>query len=385
MSTIILRHVSLDDIVVEGLKRVVLRGVIDPQSLHLLRIDDYQRDAQPLQTQRSIMEALVSGEPLPEIELGMRGDHWDGAERAVTLYDPVFIIDGLQRVTTALHAMTTKNGLIPHLGAIVHLNTTREWERERFRKLNSFRLKVSPAILLRNMRDESPTIKLLIALSADPAGAIRGRIQWDQRMKKGELMSPLTLARITGYLHAHKGATRSAMRSELIGGIDKLIATIGTKPVRENIITYFDVLDECWGLRTVHYTTGARHLRSSFMFALAKMLSNHTDFWSADGLKLVVSADLRKKIKTFPINKEKVLGDLAGASGKASDHLQQLLVEHVNFGKRSRRLRHRFMPRLVTSGDENETEAAIASGPGPGDDVNGGPEAFGFTRLRRAS
>ncbi|MEN9561336.1 MAG: hypothetical protein RIQ56_609, partial [Candidatus Parcubacteria bacterium] len=120
---------------------IILRGVIDPSCLKLLRIDDYQREVQPLGSQKSILRALEKGSPLPSVDLGMRGQDFTSRESAFLLKDPVYIIDGLQRISTAIHHLGVKPGSDVRIGAEVHFNTDRNWERDRFHTLNAYRQK----------------------------------------------------------------------------------------------------------------------------------------------------------------------------------------------------------------------------------------------------
>src|SRR3954469_4750644 len=86
---------SLDDF---G-KQTVLRGIIDNDSLSGLLTDYYQRELLPDSNRRDIIEALEKEVQLPDIELGMRGQTFTmPTPILVTLEDPTYIIDGLQRV-----------------------------------------------------------------------------------------------------------------------------------------------------------------------------------------------------------------------------------------------------------------------------------------------
>ena len=51
---------------------IILRGSIDPDSLPLLKVDEYQREVLPLSTIQEIMQGLQTGS-VPDIVLGMRG------------------------------------------------------------------------------------------------------------------------------------------------------------------------------------------------------------------------------------------------------------------------------------------------------------------------
>ena len=65
-------------------KTVILRGVIDPDSLQHLRVGEYQRDVLPLASLASLVDAIKRGDKVPDIELGMRGQREaerDGGEQ----------------------------------------------------------------------------------------------------------------------------------------------------------------------------------------------------------------------------------------------------------------------------------------------------------------
>src|SRR3954452_16034050 len=103
---------------------IILRGVIAPDSLHLLQVDDYQREILPFARIRDLVGALENGN-VPDIVLGMRGGAYHDRDGVFYLQDPVFIIDGLQRTTAAKHLLM-KGGREPRLGVKVHFNTSKE-------------------------------------------------------------------------------------------------------------------------------------------------------------------------------------------------------------------------------------------------------------------
>lgn len=323
-------------------KEIVLRGVVSPASLELLMIDDYQREAMPLTSQSSILQALTEGKILPDIELGMRGQRYQLKDGVFVLRDPVYIIDGLQRVTTARHLQATNPEIVIRLGATIHFDTTKEWERERFRILNTLRLKVSPNVLLRNKREESPAIAMLYALCQDKGFPLSGRVAWSQRMTKGEMLSALGLAKVTGILHGHKAPTRRTSIYELVPALDKAVEIVGINNMRANITAFFSLIDECWGIRRVQYKEGAIYMRGAFLQVLARLLSDHTDFWrESDEKRLMVEAPLRRKLALFPIHDPQVV-NLASSGGKSRELLYLLMRDHVNSGKRTRRLTSRL-------------------------------------------
>jgi hypothetical protein len=358
-SFVVMESAALDE---TPTKEIILRGVVTSESLSCLMVDDYQREAMPLSSQASILKALTSGQTLPDIELGMRGGRFKEKEEGVfTLQDPVYIIDGLQRVNTGLHILATKPGVPVRIGATIHFNTTKEWEIERFRVLNTLRLKVSPNVLLRNKRDDSSAISLLYNLSNnDKSFALHERVSWSQRMSKGELISALGLAKVTGVLHSHKAATRRTAIEELVPALDKAVELVGTNNMRANVSVFFDVIDECWGIKRVQYREGAAYIKGAFLTVLARVFSDHRDFWrQEDEKRLVVEASLRRKIGQFPIHDPNVV-NLASSGGKSREILYVLIRDHINNGKRTKRItaRNGDMIGPIIDDDENGRDAA---------------------------
>src|SRR5262245_5861040 len=99
---------ALDEVATERGQQIVLRGVIDPASLALLKVDEYQREPLPLSALTSLRQALRDGESLPDIELGMRGNDFDcrGTLDEFWLKGSCYIIDGQQRRNAALHILS---------------------------------------------------------------------------------------------------------------------------------------------------------------------------------------------------------------------------------------------------------------------------------------
>lgn len=336
---------------------IVLRGVVDSSSLRLLKTDDYQREVAPLSSQDSIMTALRTGQTLPDIELGMRGEQYKSLKGDVhLLLDDVYIIDGLQRVSTAMHFLAINPENTVHLGAQIHFGTTKKWERERFRILNTLRSKVSPNVILRNKREESVAIAMLYKLcTEDRMFMLHTRVSWGQRMSRGELISALTLAKLVGLLHSHKAASRRNDIDDLVPALDKAVEIFGIQSVKENTKTFFDLIDECWGVRKIQYKEGAPHIKGTFLDVLARIVADHFDFWrQPDERRLVVEATLRRKLALFPLYDPQV-SNLASAGGKARDLLYLLMVDHINSGKRTKRLRPRS-PDIIDRGEADDAE-----------------------------
>ncbi|MBP9822490.1 MAG: hypothetical protein KBC81_03570 [Candidatus Pacebacteria bacterium] len=340
-------------------KELILRGVIKQDCLTHLMVDDYQREAMPLTALSSIIQALENGDALPDIELGMRGGRFKDKDGNFVLQDILYIIDGLQRVNAAIQILKTKPDVKIRLGATVHFNTTKEWERERFRVLNTLRSKVSPNVLLRNKREESSAVKMLFALSkGDRQFALYERIAWGQRMIKGDLIGALTFAKVTGVLHSHKAPTRRTSVNQLVPALDKALEVVGIQAMRKNVRGFFDLIDECWGIKRVQYREGAVYMRGTFLHVMARLISDHTDFWRGDGQEeLFVEASLRRKIASFPIH-DPAVTSLASSGGKSRDMLYMLMRDHINSGKRTKRLTSRTGD-MVSLGTDDDDDAVV--------------------------
>lgn len=337
---------------------IVLRGALDITTLGEILVDDYQREAQPLASQGRIIAALKAGDRLPDVDLGMRGSDFTSKGGEFLLKNKTYVIDGLQRISTII-----AYGKEARIGATVHFNTTRDWERARFHKLNNWRSKVSPNVTLRNMREDNAGLLMLYGLSYDKGFVLCDRITWGQRMSRVELITALNLSKATLRLHAHKsGKTGGSSSLDDIASV--LLTTakaVGMQQVRNNMKTFFNLIDECWGIKSVQFKDGAIHMRGSFLSVVAKLLSDHHDFWSdADEKKLFISIDLKRKIAQFPVFDPSVR-NLVGSSGKANEVLYLLLRDHINSGKRTKRLRVRSEA-LVSFADEegdNETPSEV--------------------------
>lgn len=329
--TVRIIHAALD----EQDNDIIARGVIDLDNLNDIRIAEYQREVAPLATLEELAEAFRKNE-VPDIELGMRGHTCDTKGDVILLKDPVFVVDGLQRMSAAKHAISM--GITPRLGATVHFGTTEDWERKRFHVLNAKRKKVSPNVLLRNLRHDYEVIDMIYKLSWDSQFAARGRVSWTQRMQREQIFTALSILKATGGLHQSFGPGRSTSISGLVPNLQKIYTRIGRVAFRHNMVEFFDIIEACWGIREVVYREQATHLKGSFLTALAEVFARHDVFWTENTARLNVSADIRAKLRIFPLRDPQVVA-LATTSGTgARSMLYRLLVDHINSGKRSRRL-----------------------------------------------
>src|SRR5260370_5388690 len=143
---------------IDGKVEIILRGEIEPSYLFSLKPGEYQREVLPLSLDPDLIDATRKG-IVPSITLGMRGGNYDiKNHNTYLLYDPVYIIDGLQRVTAAGELLKRKASL-PRLGVTIYFNTKESWERTLFTKLNTTARKLSPNILVANLRHTSESVK----------------------------------------------------------------------------------------------------------------------------------------------------------------------------------------------------------------------------------
>lgn len=339
--------------------KIILRGVVDPKSFQHLMVAGYQREILPESKINELTSVMEAGEVLPDIELGMRGDNFDTcADGTVNLRDATYIIDGLQRVTAG--KVVVEKGRSPRLGCLIHLSTTEEWESERFKALNLYRTKLSTNVLFRNMRDKSPAIGELYAFSEEErTSPMFGRVCWQQRMAGNQLITANLLLKAAGFINARFGPGRSTVFDQLVSALDKTQATMEKGRFTGNVRTFFNVIDECFNIRRRTFKSGATCMRTTFLRAFAYVLVEHKDFW--DGQKLCVNRPMIKKITTFPVNDPEVMR-LGGQSGKAWFTLAEMMIDHINSGKRVENRLSRFTAVASDEGeDEDEAPASIAS------------------------
>jgi hypothetical protein len=313
--------------------QIVLRGVISPESIAHLKVGPYQREILPVSKINDLVTAFNEGS-VPDIDLGMRGGDYMEKDGAFYLQNDVYIIDGLQRTTAARQVI--KANKTPKLGAIVHFNTTEEWERNRFRVLNTTNTKLSPSVLIRNMQKEYLVVDLLLSLVKDKTFILYDKVCWNQRMVRQELITGLTLLKSSAFLHSRFGSTRGQRIGELIPALQKVYDKLGRSILRENIKAFWDLLDECWQVRYITFKEGSVCLKSGFLLMMATIFSEHSNFWRDS--KLFIEKDLRRKISLFPINDPEIIKLAGQGGGVSSDILYQLMIRHINSGKRTKRL-----------------------------------------------
>jgi hypothetical protein len=317
---------------------IILRGVIDHDSLDLLQVDDYQRKAMTGKKIKELQKALLTRSGVPDITLGVRADTY--TERGGAFYlDPVYIIDGLQRVTAARQLLLCDPHSPFRLGGLFHFGTTEEIERNMFEALNVHQTRLSPNVTLRNQRYNYEVADALYRLSSSMIFVMSDRISWEQHMKRGDLITALSYFKVAGMLHSHLGSGRGSNALELVRGLEKIMAGVGQNKFVSNVREFFDIVHQAWGVRDVAYREGASYLKSAFMLALARIFSDHTNFWRED--RLTVDKQTVDKLKLFKVY-DPYIADLASTGGV--DIIYDKLVKHINSGRRTKRLKPRMAP-----------------------------------------
>lgn len=312
--------------------RIILRGVVDPASLRLLNRPDYQREVLPSQV-RDLLEAMKAGERVPDIEVGMRGASHHVREGVFYLQDPVYIIDGLQRVTAGIEF--SARGGEPHIGVAVHFGTDEKWERVRFKTVNVDRTRLSANILLRNLKEENAAVEMLYKLTDDKSFAMSGRVCWDQRKRVEHLVSARTYLRTIARLHGRFGPVGGHSLDETAKSLQNMMQKIGRSTMRDNVVFFFNVIEQAFRIKAITIKEGSTHMRDNFLHMLARFFASHQIFWREN--RLFVDVDTIRKIGQFDSHDPEI-SRLASAGSSAIDMLYFRFFNHVNSGRRTNRL-----------------------------------------------
>lgn len=331
---------------------VNLRGIISPDSLCHLQYGDYQREVLSERELKKLVYVLQT-DTVPDVDLGFRGkvsDIEDGEDGAMYLRAPVFCIDGRQRSTAGLmyledlrRTMSIANHEI-RIGALIRVEATEDWERNRFRALNRDRKPVPAQVILRNEAYASPVAALLLNLASNPAFSLCDRITWEQKAKRSDLLTASTYFGVAAALHGHVVSASPKEAIALCRSLDRVMKLIGeteeagAEAFTNNIIQFYEVVDECWNLR-VTYREGRVHLTRTFLSALATCFSRHADFWR--GNRLVVDSKTRDKLAGLEIDSPFFTSTAKSASTSAQMFLARHFADYINSGRRSHKLTER--------------------------------------------
>lgn len=335
---------AIDNVEDLGEIKRILRGVIDRDTFDHLKVDTYQREVLSEKARSDIRRALDDNKFLPDLTVGMRGASLrSNGNGAFTLFDPVFIIDGQQRIETIkAHFEKYPNR---HVGASVLMPTTYDLERRLFIDMGTKQRKVGANIILRNKKEDSDAIATLVGLANnDRSFALYNRVSWDQHMKRNDIVRGALYLKVAVALHSNYAGVGSGFGAERIANsLDRAAEHVGIQALRNNVKTFFEVVDKAWGLREIAYREPAIQTKVTFLIALARVFALHDNFW--EGKHLSVDRATIAKLKGFRIHDPHVVG-LASASGSAQKILYDLIARHINSGKRTRRLE----PRVADEG-----------------------------------
>lgn len=342
-SSLKLFNAALDVVTEDGQEWFIARGVLTPRDMTLIQADDYQREVLSRKKINSLKGSLKKGRGVPDVVIGMRGEtvrettEQDGS-KSFYLQDSLYVVDGLQRITAGIELVMADYDVF-HLGAKIYFGTTEEWERVQFHELNAHQTRLNANITLRNLRKELSVMEALYRLSGQTTFIMYDRVTWSQNMARHELVTANTFCKAVGWLHGHMGPGHSNKAYDLAHGLQKIGDNIGNRVLTNNVKTFFDTLDKAWGIKRVEYKAGAKWLKLPALLALAKLFSDHTDFW--DGDRLVVQAHVIQKLATFKFGDPAIAAAIDGNGSSAVNLLVHLMVEHINSGKRTRRLTRR--------------------------------------------
>lgn len=343
---------ALDIVMIDGEERLAIRGVIDPMSLANILTPGYQREVLT-DGKIDVLKKALATSRVPDIDLGMRGTNMqEQGNGQFLLMDQTFVIDGLQRRTAAERLL--QEGTTPHLGALVHLDTNENWERRRFEALNSGQTNVSTNVILRNLAEDNPGANVVYSFSNSNRFILKGKVSWKQSMGRGDLLTGIMFYKVIARLHSHLGPGRSNDAKALaMSGIPKIINRINGRVFIENVNTFFTFLNDTYNILDVSYRQHAVALKGNFMMALAGIFSDYEEFWVDD--RLTINADLKRKLGTFAIT-DPYVKELASSGGRTTVMLENLIITHINAGKRTRHLKRRdyIAPEEIETGEELE-------------------------------
>lgn len=327
-----------------------LSGDIDPETLEQILRPGYQREILQQAYINGLIAAYRSGSNLPPaVDVAVRGSAFElvGGSGAYTIIGDIYIVDGLQRITAAKQLLQA--GCAPRVKADIHLGTDVAWERKRFLALNLKKTRVASNVILRDYADEHSGLECIRQLCSDPGFALCNRVSWGTYMGNENLVNALVLVKTALRLHAKFGAAHQSELEAVAQTVGKLMDEVGGDTMLNNVVTFFDVLDDAFGVRSVTNRATAIWLKSGFLYALADVISDYPAFWI--GKQVRVDKGLRKKIGMFGITDPTVRAMAISAGSSAVRELSRYLVKHINCGKRSQRLVAQDETQIVLGSD----------------------------------
>lgn len=326
--------------------RVVIRGELEPETLSSLKIEWYQRGLVSQTKIKDMMQGIeADSSNIPDLTLGMRGTNFTITNNDVVLHDDTYIIDGLQRWTAGILLTEKSPPFFPYLGVKAFTLSDINFELKMFRELNSKRTAMAASVLLRNEKEYSRVAATLFGLGGDKKFAMCDRIAWEQRVDTrfgGQLLRGITLLDILMSLHRHVPSWSRERGSVLrrLYSVEKVIGSVGLQQARENLITFFDAVDEAWGIRDSQIKYSETFITPGWLIALAIVFSDHREFWRENAV-LYIPRDLQRDLKKLRWSDQK-LNMLARGNQSGRDELVRQFVDMLNKGKTTNRLVDRY-------------------------------------------
>jgi hypothetical protein len=294
-------------------------------------------------------KAIEEGTELPDITIGIRGgDDVVKFGNDVAIVDAdCYIIDGLQRWTATCLAAQDHPDLRVVLGIKGYTNSDVTFERLMFRKMNTNHTAMAASVILRNEKEDSRVAATLYGVSVnEPSFALHRHVAWEQEADKtlgAHYIRGAGLLRILATLHAHlmtgvKTAGTSQTLS-LLAVCDRRIDGVGLPIARKNLIEFFDVIDEVWGIRDTPIKFGIIYMLEPWLIQVSRILSNHREFWR--GSELFVTKDwIRDLGKVNPNDPDLI--QLTRGNHVQHEILYATMLNLINKGKSTGRLVNRY-------------------------------------------
>lgn len=313
-------------------------GVLDPRSIEKLKTAEYQRGVRSEKKREGLVKKMgTSGKAATSagpVSLSMRGDKYDvKPDGSVLIYSQVYIIDGQQRLRSGAAAFAKSGGTVdPTISVELYINMTEDMERELFTDTNTKQVKVSVNHNLRNLMYKSPGVTLMYDVSKDPTFAFMNAVQWGQDRAPHEVIPANTLCKVAAALHVQSGGTLSTKYEHVASSLDGLIDTIGAENVKKNVIMFFDIVDEIWGIRQIGQGERLYHYRDSVLRAMAYFFGFQKDMlWSRKKINML-DEDALSAARMFSFVSNPRYQELAdgSTSGPGVDRLLAAFTQELN-------------------------------------------------------
>jgi hypothetical protein len=333
----------------QGGDHKIIRGELDKETLTALKIEWYQRGNISNAKLLKLQKAAAQGAEFPDITIGVRGHdvHLEGNTASAAIYNDCYIVDGLQRWTATVFALEQNPQCLAHLGAKAFLDTDVAFERELFRKMNTGHTGMAASVILRNEKEVSRVAATLVGLAENEKKfVLYRRVAWAQEVQKatdGDLIRGIVLLRSLAVLHHHlmRSAPIHGQVLALLGMVDRNVDAVGLHQARENLIVFFDAVDEAWGIKDTALRYGCIYLQDVWLRIFARLLSDHREFWRSDDTELFIPKALMRDIKKIrPTDPELVA--LARGGKVQHELLYRFFIDTINHGKSSNRLVNRW-------------------------------------------